>query len=114
MNKGKSLNTLNDNDNDKDEMHMAERELFAFVGAVNELFGTEQAKLAAEDWLNESELMDSPPRSTSRDWRAISIAASAKLADRVSVARQRQSRVGAPAEMHLLPSPNCFAPRLLV
>ncbi len=105
-----SLNNLNATD----EMHMAERELFAFVGAVNELFGTEQAKLATEDWLNESESMDSPPRSTTRNWRAVSIAASAKLADRLNVARQQRGKVDAPTEMHVLPSSSCFTPTLLV
>lgn len=110
MNEKESFNDLSYTD----EMHMAERELFAFVCAVKELFGMEQARVAAEDWLDESELMDSPPQSTSRNWRAISVAASAKLADRLTVARQRQARVGAPADMNLLPSSNCFAPRLLM
>jgi hypothetical protein len=30
--------------------------------AVTELCGPEQARLSAEDWLDESELIDSPPR----------------------------------------------------
>jgi len=71
------------------EMDNAEHELFAFIGAVTQLFGREAAKLSAEDWLDESELMDSPPRSTSRDWRAVTVAASARLANRVAVAQQR-------------------------
>ena len=69
-----------------DEMHMEESELSVFIGAVTELIGPEQAKLSAEDWLDESELMDSPPRSTSRDWRAVTVAASARLANRLTVA----------------------------
>lgn len=36
-------------------MHMAERELAAFISAATELFGPEQARLSAEDWLEESE-----------------------------------------------------------
>jgi hypothetical protein len=52
-------------------MHIAERELSAFIGAVTQLFGPEEAKLSAEDWLNESELMDIPPRSMCRDWRQL-------------------------------------------
>jgi hypothetical protein len=32
---------------------MAERELFAFVTAVAELFGSDQAEISAEDWLRE-------------------------------------------------------------
>lgn len=69
----------------------AERELSAFVNAVTQLFGSDQAKLSAEDWLDESELMDSPPRSESRDWRAITVAASARLASRVNIGRQRRN-----------------------
>jgi hypothetical protein len=40
-----------------DQMHMEDSELSAFIGAVTELFGPEQAGLSAEDWLDESELM---------------------------------------------------------
>ena len=72
-----------------DQIHMAERELASFIGAVRESFGPEQALLSAEDWLDESELLDSPPRSTSRDWRAVTVAASSLLAHRVTVAGDR-------------------------
>ena len=61
-----------------DHMQFAERELSAFIRAVMQLFGFEEAELSAEDWLDESELMDSPPLATSRNWRAVTIAASAK------------------------------------
>jgi len=36
-----------------DLMTMAERELSAFFNAVTQLFGSEQAELSAEDWLQE-------------------------------------------------------------
>ena len=65
-------------------MTMAERELGAFISAVTELFGSEQATLAAEDWLDELVLMEALPGLTSRDWRSITIAASARLANRVT------------------------------
>src|ERR1700684_3663899 len=80
----------------KDRINMAERELSAFLRAVTELFGPEQARLSTEDWLDESELMDSPPRATSRDWRAVTVAASARLANRIAVSQQRalDCRVG--------------------
>ena len=65
-------------------MTMAERELGAFISAVTELFGSEQARLAAEDWLDELVLMEALPGLTSRDWRLITIAASARLANRVN------------------------------
>jgi len=34
-----------------DSMSLAERELAAFFGAVNELFGSELAELSAKQWL---------------------------------------------------------------
>jgi len=37
-----------------DQMHLAERELASFIGAVTELFGPEQSRLSADDWLDES------------------------------------------------------------
>jgi hypothetical protein len=77
-------------------MPLAERELAAFMNAVTELFGPEQARLSAEDWLEESELSDTPPQSTSRDWRAVTIAASARLASRLNVALHDRSSVGSP------------------
>jgi hypothetical protein len=73
-----------------DQMHLAERELASFIGAVKELFGPAQARLSADDWLEEAELMDSPPLSTGRNWRAVTIAASARLANRLAVARQQR------------------------
>ena len=78
-----------------DQTHLAERELSAFIGAVAELFGAEQARASAEDWLEESEVMDSPPRSTERDWRSVTVAASARLANRINAARHRQKSAGA-------------------
>ena len=85
------------NSNCAAEVDIAERELSAFIRAVTQLFGSEEAKLSAEDWLDESELMDGPPLSTSRYWRAVTIAASARLANRLAVAQHRGSdrRVGA-------------------
>jgi hypothetical protein len=75
------------NSNCENQVRMAERELSAFIRAVTELFGPEQARLSTEDWLDEAELMDSPPRATSRGWRAVTIAASARLANRGTLAR---------------------------
>jgi hypothetical protein len=69
----------------EEQVHLAERELSSFIAAVTKLYGPEQARLSAEDWLDESELMDSSPRSEARNWRAVTIAASARLADRVNV-----------------------------
>jgi hypothetical protein len=64
-------------------MTMAERELGSFISAVTELFGSEQARLAVEDWLDELELMETLSALNVRNWRSITIAASARLAIRV-------------------------------
>ena len=75
----------------EDQIHIVERELSAFISAVTQLVGPEEATLSVEDWLDESELVDSPPRSTSRDWRAVSVAASARLAKRLTVAQHQRT-----------------------
>jgi len=67
------------------QMQIEECELSAFVRAVTELYGPEQARIAEKDWLDECDLMDDPPRSEIRDWHSVTIAASARLADRVKV-----------------------------
>jgi len=99
-----------------DETHLAERELSAFIAAVTDLFGPEQARASAEDWLEESELMDSPPQSTARDWRAVSIAASARLAGRIDAARHRQKTrtASTDAKVPTILWSNCVAATLLV
>jgi len=97
------------------QMHIAERELSAFIRAVTQLFGSEEAKLSAEDWLNESVLMDSPARSTNRNWRAVTIAASARLANRLTVAPDPGTLVASTdTKVSPIPSSNCFAIKLLV
>jgi len=81
------------------EMAAAERELSAFIGAVSQLFGAEEAKLSAEDWLDELESMDSPPQSTNRDWRSVTIAASARLATRIPDGQHRKPNHGVRARL---------------
>ena len=68
-----------------DQMQIEDRELSAFVRAVTELYGPEQARISEKDWLDESNLLDDPPRSEIRDWHSVTIAASARLADRLRV-----------------------------
>lgn len=70
----------------EEQTHAAERELCSFIAEVTESYGPEQARLSARDWLDESDLMDSPPRSEVRNWRSVTIAASARLADRLDAA----------------------------
>jgi hypothetical protein len=69
---------------DADLMVTAERELGAFIRAVTELFGTEQARLAAQDWVDELELTDALPGPARRDWGSVTVAASARLARRLN------------------------------
>jgi hypothetical protein len=61
---------------------MAERELAAFFRAVTRLFGSEQAQLAAHDWLRELDQSDNLPGSAS-EWRRITAKASTRLAGRI-------------------------------
>lgn len=68
----------------EEQTRLAEREFSSFLAAVTELYGQDQARLAGKDWLDESELMDAPPLSADRNWRAVTIAASARLANRIS------------------------------
>jgi hypothetical protein len=77
----------------EDQINMAERELSAFIRAVTELFGPEQAKRSTQDWFDEFDLIDCPPRSTDRDWRAVTVAASARLANRLTVAQASHIRL---------------------
>jgi hypothetical protein len=61
----------------------AEQELTAFFRAVTESFGSEQAKVSADEWLQELMSIDDLPAST-RDWRLVTIRASMRLAARLN------------------------------
>jgi len=99
----------------EDQMRMAERELSAFIGAVTKLFGPEQSTLSTEDWLDESKLMHISPRSTNRDWRAVTVAASARLANRLAASQGHRTRpASSDAKASPIPSSNCFASAFLV
>ena len=95
-----------------EQAHLAGRELSSFIAAVKELYGPEQAMLSAEDWLDESDLIDRPPGSEVRDWRAVTIAASARLANRVNVraVSRNVSQHTSTTNMKVPPTPssNCF------
>jgi len=75
----------------EDEIRTAGTELSAFIAAVTDLFGPEEARLSAENWLEESEVIDIPHRSTNLEWRAVTVAAAVRLAGRLaaSIARRR-------------------------
>jgi hypothetical protein len=99
----------------EEQARLAERELSSFIAAVTKLYGPEQARLSAEDWLDESDLTDSPPRSEVRDWRTVTIAASARLASRIDAAQYRQNSLTASTDTKAspIPSSNCFSSILL-
>jgi hypothetical protein len=60
----------------------AERELSAFVTAVNPLFDTEQGRKAAKIWIEELARTDWPIGKSRIDWRKVTIAAAASLVRR--------------------------------
>lgn len=93
-----------------EQVQLAERELSAFIAAVAECFGADQARMSVEDWLDELGFMDVSARSTHRDWRAITIAASVQLANRLNVALRLQRSLGTSttgAQVSPIPSSNC-------
>jgi hypothetical protein len=57
----------------------AERELSAFVTAVNQLFDAKQGRKAAKNWIEELERMRWPRGAPVIDWRKVTIAAAARL-----------------------------------
>ena len=59
---------------------LAEKELSAFIRAVQKLFGAEQARKSALHWIEELELMDWPSGDSIPDWRQATVVASARLA----------------------------------
>lgn len=94
-----------------EQEHREEQELSAFTSQVTELFGPEQARLSERAWLDKSDLIDSPPLSTDRNWRAVTIAASARLAERVSAASKQGQCSGAEMNTNVsqIPLSNRFA-----
>jgi hypothetical protein len=91
---------------DADLMVIAERELGAFIRAVTELFGPEQASLAAEDWVDELELMDALPGPASRDWGSVTVAASAQLARWLNTGVDPPTRCVASTDTKVSPIPS--------
>jgi hypothetical protein len=63
---------------------LAEKELSAFIHAVDKLFGPEQARQSALHWIEELERMDWPYGESIPDWRLATVAASARLGSLLS------------------------------
>ena len=70
---------------DAELFNRAEKELAAFVAAVNTLHGEEQARAAADDWLLELIALKRLCKGTSRDLRSVTIGAARRLAYRLSI-----------------------------
>jgi hypothetical protein len=75
--------SINLNSRSAGRIKAAEQELAAFFNAVIQLFGREQAELSAKDWPDELARIDDLP-SSARDWRSVTVKASARLATRVN------------------------------
>ncbi|WP_433967823.1 hypothetical protein [Tunturiibacter gelidiferens] len=61
----------------------AERELAAFYEAVFRRYGLEEARMAAQDWIEELETMDWPAAWAFPNWRHVTIAAADCFAFRI-------------------------------
>jgi len=58
---------------------LAEKELSAFIRAVDKLFGAEQARQSALDWIEDLERMDWPSGESLPDCRRATVGASARV-----------------------------------
>jgi hypothetical protein len=67
-----------------DLLAMAEQELQAYFNAVRDLFGSEQARLSAEDWLDELKALEPLPVSA-RQLRMITINVAKRLTGRLNL-----------------------------
>ena len=72
--------------NVRDLTAAAERELGAFVSAVTDLYGVDQARIASEDWILALEMMDVVPELSNRSWRTLTIISASRLAERLNPA----------------------------
>jgi len=70
---------INPSSRSADRIEAAEQELASFFNAVKQLFGREQAERSAKDWLDELAGIKRLP-SSARDWRSVTVKASARLA----------------------------------
>jgi hypothetical protein len=95
---------------------MTERELGAFISAVAELYGTEQAGLSAIDWLDQFESIKNLHGSASHDWRLVTVRAAICLVNRLHVKSSMSNIAAPPTDINVsaIPSSNCFAFRRLV
>lgn len=95
---------------------MATLEFITLTRVVGELFGPEEAKRCAEDWLDELASRDSLPGHRACEWRLVTVAALARLTIRMTVDLQHTSTTNVLINTKVLatPSSNCSAPTTLV
>lgn len=62
---------------------LGEREFAAFIRTVTELFGADQARGAAEDWLEAVTVFDCSSSRPRHSWRLVTVAATTRFFDRV-------------------------------
>jgi len=71
---------------------LAEKELWAFISAVETLFGAGQARQSALDWIEDLELMEWPLGDAIPDWRRATVAASARIGALMFGSKSRHRR----------------------
>ena len=93
-----------------------ERELGAFISAVTELYGAEQARLSAIDWLDQFESINDVPASTTHDWRLVTVRAAVCLVNRLRAKSPMLNIAAQPTDTNVsaIPSSNCSALRRLM
>jgi hypothetical protein len=90
---------------DAELFNRAEKELAAFVAAVNTVHGEEQARAAAGDWLLELLGLEEPCKGASLDFRAVTISAARRLARRLSTPSPAHAALSVMAGILLLIAP---------
>jgi hypothetical protein len=89
-----------------DLVRKAERELGAFISAVTELYGAEQARLSAIDWLEQIEYSNNVPGSTSQEWRLVTVRAAVYLVYRLRVKRRLPNTAAPPTDTNVSAIPS--------
>src|SRR5580704_8507897 len=74
-----------------DFLILAEKELSAFIRAVDQLLGAEQARQSALDWIEELGRIDWPSGESIPDWRRVTVGAIAQLDALLSDSKHRDT-----------------------
>jgi len=88
---------------------LGERELAAFIRSVTELFGTEQARFATEDWLEAVTLLNCDSPQPSYSWRLVTISATTQFVLRVNSQRELRHYPPGPTQHLTQRSPDTHA-----